>query len=311
MKKLLIISLIATFFASSCNRKDDPEPEDNSTEFSSQTTEVSTFNAEMDEVMDEVNTLLGGQSAFQTGRIGAGNCAPAGITNTGSNALGNPIYKVTFDGQNVCNGRTRSGELIVQVISGSNWANAGAVATVSYTNFKVTRTTVNNGVRTFIADGQHTVTNVSGGNVLNLVGGQDIVHRIRGKFQVRFADGANTRNWQKAVVRTYSNNSGVINLNIAGDTTINGKSNVAVFGTNSFSSPFETAYTSPVVLRSNCGWRAPISGKVVHTVRNQNLDITLGTDQNGVGVSNGCASHYLLEWDNRLGQRQRLVLNYL
>lgn len=87
-----------------------------------------------------------------------------------SSQLSQKILFFNFDGITPCfsPSRTRSGQIKVQLTTGTNWHLAGSVLTITYNNFKITRLSDN---KTITFNGVKTLTNVNGHNWLTFLAG--------------------------------------------------------------------------------------------------------------------------------------------
>src|SRR6185436_4949787 len=91
--------------------------------------------------------------------------------------MSNPrTLTITFDGNTTCfPNRKREGVIVVAMAQGVRWHNLGAVLTVTFQNFKITRLSDN---KSITINGTQTYTNVSGGLLINLPVLNTITHTI-------------------------------------------------------------------------------------------------------------------------------------
>lgn len=204
-------------------------------------------------------------------------------------------FKITFNGEN-CNGtRKRSGNVEVTLTNGTKWADQGAVLTVKYTDVKIQHIASGKYV---ILNGTKTHTNVSGGLVKNLgnVGTPTtIVRKIQSSdMKITFTN-ETSRSWNIARQRTFTKVSGNTVITVTGFGEANGKSNLVEWGTNRRNADFYTQIESPVVMSQACDYK-PSSGVKIHYIGLRTVTVTLGTDVNGVPMTEGCATHYKISW---------------
>lgn len=204
-------------------------------------------------------------------------------------------FTIIFNGDNCNSTRSRSGKVEVTLTNGTKWADAGAVLTVKFIDVKVTHKATK---RYVVMNGTKTHTNVSGGLVKNLGSAGTptvIVRKIQSSdMKVTFANEA-ARTWNIARQRTFSKENGSLMIKVEGFGQADGKNNLVEWGTNRRSANFYTQIVTPVIKTQVCDYK-PISGEKIHHVGLRTMNVTLGTDVNGVQVTEGCATHYKISW---------------
>jgi hypothetical protein len=190
---------------------------------------------------------------------------------------------------------------------GVRWSQAGAAISVTYQNYKVTRTSDN---KSITVNGTHTLTNVSGGLLINLPVLNTITHAITSSNMSVTFDNGTQRSWQVARQRVFTFNNGVT-ITITGTHSDGGVTGIAEWGTNRFGRPFSTRIAEPVVLKSDCAFRAG-SGKVVHTTTSYNASVTFGLDATGAPASCPGAGNYYMKivWTGPAGNSHTALLPY-
>src|SRR5207245_1590336 len=85
-----------------------------------------------------------------------------GVTIDAHDSASHILY-YNFDGVTPCfsPSRTRAGQIKVQLTSGSHWGDVGAVLTLTYNSFKVTRLSDN---KSIMFNGTKTLKNINGNN---------------------------------------------------------------------------------------------------------------------------------------------------
>lgn len=214
-----------------------------------------------------------------------------------------------YNGNDCDNQTSRTGSIIINLpYNGTvtTWTTAGAVAQLTFVNYKVTRLSDN---KSITYNGFHNITNVSGGGWIQLFLGNTIIHKIRANMQITFDDGTN-RTWQAAKTRTFTNTQGLIKNTITGDTAVNGHLHVATWGTNRLGQPFTLDVPTPVnynLVGSVCLYR-PV-GVVVDYTSVTTLTFTYGVDIFG-NSTNMCPWGYKIEWIDSNNATQHIVLPY-
>ncbi len=219
------------------------------------------------------------------------------------------IITLTFDGTSNCNGRIRSGKLrltLQDYTSGKRWKDAGAVLRFDFIDYKVTRTADNIGL---LFNGSTNLTNSSGGNVVLMVLGlqPSVIHKVDGNgLSVKFDDGkTSTFNVSRQYTHTYSNS--VYQIKGEGTGNRNNLPNIENWGTTRDGDEFTSQVTDPVIWNSTCTAGKPVKGKLDIKVASKQFGLitTLGTDNSGNVVTNGCPWGLKVEWTykNKTGSK--------
>lgn len=314
LKKTMIFFISLSLSVTSCKKKDDTTALDTASEVSNsiQAGDESQANTSMDQAMDDANSALSGSVTFAGGRLSATDAVSICGASVDTTQHSQGIMTINFDGTTNCNGKIRAGQIVVQVLNfanGARWRDTGAVATVTFNNYKVTKVSTNKSA-TF--NGVHSITNITGGLVRKL--GQSgtpnpIVHKVRSSnMSITFDDGT-VRSWQVARKRTFSVSGTSYSLKVEGDTTIDSHSNAVVWGTNRAGNTFTTIIETAIIASNDCNWE-PTAGVKKHFVNGKTVTVTLGVDQSGNAVTSGCAYGYKVEWVKSNGQAGSSVRAY-
>lgn len=303
--KLIALAVVLMFGLDACRRRDDQTPT-----AAEVTEELRQINSSTDEstVSGEVDDLTNAAEAFLAENNNRLMRTPAGdqdmtVANFGNWRCGGITadsvigtrnqYTLIFN-NNVCNGRTRNGRIHIRLTSGTRWTDAGAVLQIEFDNMTISRP-VNGTTRNIVVNGAHTITNVSGGRVIEATATRTIVHKVRGRMAVNLDNGG-SRNWNIYRRLTYtSGNAGLI-VSLAGDTTIGQLSNLAILGTDRYDYSFNTRILQPVVSNAQCGFWKPVSGERLFTIDQRQILVKFGLNSAGTPVAAGtCATHYSIE----------------
>lgn len=299
MKKTFLYSTICLLLMVSC-RKADELPEELDSKFIQHNSDRSFQQDEADQADADINDALKNIPGF--GKVAGLTLASplCGVT-IDSSLLGQKILFFNFDGVTPCfsPSRTRSGQIKVQLTSGANWSDANAILTMTYTNFKITRLSDN---RWVMFNGVKTLANINGHDWLSFLAGTQ-THQYQERaynVDVDFNNGASAV-WNSARRTTWSfspssNVGPKFNFECTGDTSINGLSNVDMWGVNRFGESFTTHYTAPWRSNSYCGFWRPVSGSLTHNVGNRQYQLDLGVDQSGNPSSLNCAYGFKVTW---------------
>jgi len=318
MKKLFIylgLILLASALIISCKKKvEEVVLDDNTKQFNEDANEIK---SESDNVDNDINSSINNTSLG--GRTSASYSSELCGVTIDSSQIVNKILFYNFDGVTPCfsPSRTRGGQIKVELINGNSWKDMGAVLKLNYTNFKITKLSNNKSI-TF--NGIKTLKNVNGINWFTfLVGTSNFKFQERAlNVQVSFNDGTQAT-WNSTRITTWNYIGANVTPNIPygyvkftsnGDTILNGVNNIDSWGINRFGEAFRTAYQSPWISNSYCGFGRPNSGSLIHQVGVNNLSIELGVDQNGNASTLNCAYGYKIGWTPLGGSAQTLILSY-
>ncbi len=276
--------------------------------------EMTQFNAdsnelkgELDQADTDINDALKDMPGF--GKTGSGqsltSSALCGVIIDTSDIDQNILY-FNFDGTTPCfsPSRTRSGQIKVELISGSNWANAGAVLRETFIDYKITRLSDNKSI-TF--NGEKTLTNLNGNDWLGFFLSYSTLKYAERALDIDVTfDNNQTAVWNSARITEWSyvqanSTPGIqipfIKFEAVGDTSLNGIATVDSWGTNRYGQAFVTYYNQELVSNTYCGLWRPNSGELVHEVDGDTYTLTLGVDQNGNAATGNCAYGFEVSWD--------------
>lgn len=310
IKNLFLVALCGTLIFSSCKKKKEEEEQLKKDETTLQTDnetqskDQSQVQSETKNAFDDANTAFSGTSVGKS--TNAISVCGATVDTT---AIASKIIYINYDGTTACSGNVKSGQIKIQLIAGTNWRNAGSVIQLTYTNYKVTRSSDN---KSIVINGVQNVTKLTTIDWLTYIssGTGSVSYKTRANnMSITFDDGS-VRNWSAAHTSIYSIASNVITASHTGDTTLAGVSSVFHWGTNRLGYNFTTATTSPIVSNTTCGWWKPTSGVVSHVVNNKSFSVTFGVDNAGASVTSGCATGFKVNWTGVDGTSKEAIVTY-
>lgn len=308
MKKSYLILAAVTLLTgmtlmSSCKKDEADGDAETTTLNKEQSSDGEDVSASADMVDDEIDNVMSLTSLKSYDAYSL----PCNVT-VDSTLKAQKKFTINFNGDNCNATRTRSGKVEVTLTNGTKWTDQGAVLTVKYTDVKITH---KKSGRYVIMNGTKTHTNVTGGLVKNLgsVGTPaTIIRKIESSdMKITYTNGT-SRSWNIARQRSFTKTNGNLVITVTGFGEANGKSNLVEWGTNRRAADFYTQIESPVVMSQDCDYK-PSSGVKVHYVGLRTVTVTLGTDVNGVPVTEGCATHYKISW-NAVGGVKTVILPY-
>lgn len=312
MKKQIILLVSITILSTgfyACKKEDQQALDAKTKQFND---DSNNFKAESDQADNDVNNTINEIPAFGRG-AGVLSSPLCGVT-IDSSQLAQKILFFNFDGITPCfsPSRTRSGQIKVQLTTGSNWHMAGSVLTLTYNNFKITRLSDN---KSILFNGTKTLTNVNGHNWLTfLAGTSTFKYRSRAyNVNVTYNDGS-TAVWNQTCITEWlytptGNHAPYLTFTSNGDSTVNSYSNSGMWGTNRYGEAFTTYYTTPIISNTYCGLWRPNSGELIHHVNTSDFALTLGVDQSGNATTLNCAYGYKVSWTIN-GNSNSVVLSY-
>ncbi|MEY3344053.1 MAG: hypothetical protein RL090_1737 [Bacteroidota bacterium] len=300
MKKTLLSLIAVSLMAFSSCRKSDDLPTDLDGNFIQHNADRSFQQDESDQADADINDALKDIPGFGK-TAGVSSTGPLCGVTIDSSQLAQKILFFNFDGVTPCfsPSRTRSGQIKVQLTSGNNWSDINSVLTLTYINFKVTRLSDN---RWVMFNGVKTLTNLNGHDWLGFLAGNS-THQYKERaynVDVDFINGASAIwNIARRTTWSFSPTSNVgpkINFECTGDTSLNGFSNVDMWGVNRFGESFTTYYTAPWRSNSYCGFWRPVGGTLQHKVAGRQYRLDLGVDQSGNPSALNCAYGFKVTW---------------
>ena len=183
---------------------------------------------------------------------------------------------INYDGTNCWGNRTRTGVVVVSIAQGVHWEDKGAVVNVAVQNLLITRMSDK---KSITLNGTRSLTNVSGGSLIDLANLGSITHTLNDNFTITFADNL-TRTWQTAKQRVYTYNNGIV-LTTTGTHSDGTYSDIAEWGSNRFGTTFVSRITAPKVFRQDCDFRLVSGQNQILLSDSLNSTITYGLDQSG------------------------------
>ena len=288
---VVTLTVFITFTACKKDASEQQQQQEPDQELNAHVLDQSFVSSGMDADTLDVNTALEMNSSFSGRIMGVSICAATVVFDTLNSAR---KITITYNGADCGGFSSRSGNIVISMAAGVRWKNAGAQINLTFNNFKIVRT---RDQKSITLNGTHTLTNVSGGLLRDLLGGRaSVVHTITSSnMSIKF-DNNTQRSWQVAQKRVYTlANGGTIT--ITGTHTDGTQTNISEWGTDRFGQPFTTAITEPLIISANCLFRLT-SGQVQHKRLAASATATFGLDKNGNPTSCPASGsfYYKLAW---------------
>ncbi len=315
----IAVCLLSCISIYSCKKDNTSSGQvDNTATLSIEGDDQSQVSMESDNITDDANIAIEALASF-TGEtayvaIAHGTTAVNSVGNASQNTVftdahnlicdatitcdtsaGNRAITIVYDGSSNC-GRasTRTGTVTIAFPVGEHWKDEGATATITASNLKITRI---RDQKSIVIDGSKTITNVSGGLLVNLSNEGPITHTIVSTgINVTFDNGSK-RTWQISKQRVFTYNNGIV-ITTTGTYSDGTDTAIAEWGTNRYGNSFKSIISADKVIRQDCSFRL-VSGQ--NTVKKESgvTDITYGLDANGEAT--GCplesgTYYYKLTW---------------
>lgn len=313
---LAIIGFSSVFLFTSCKKKEDPKPEEEVVtpqpdENGQSSADSKDAQSENDVATNDINDVMSNNSKM-SGR-GTGNTEAQGVTGpicgliVDSVDASNGILKLTYD-STTCLNRTRTGSIrltLQNYASGTRWKDANAVIKVEYLGYKITRASDQ---KSLTFNGTQFLTNVSGGNWLNLIWWKDkasLITTVTGtNLKVTWQDNKTaTYNINRRITYTYPlvNSTHILTVKCEGIGSSGALNDLENYGTTRDGDFFTSQVTTPIMWNLTCGPWAPVQGALNVQVASKNFGfkISYAVDVNGNPVTvlaNQCAYGWKLEW---------------
>lgn len=309
LRPLSLASLAMLLLIASC--KKEAQSSDTDTQLSAEMqTHADDYNSvtnNVDEADNDASLAVEASATF-SGKIGGvtGLNGACGTTVVSDTTVSPRTITITYNGNNCAGTHYRTGSILVTALKDMRWKNAGAAITITFQNLKLRRLSDN---KTITLNGTQTITNVSGGLLINLPNLQTIVHTITSSNMSITFDDNTQRNWNIARKRTFSFDNGLV-LRISGIGTVGSATNVAEWGTNRLGHAFATAISEPLTFRQDCEGRLT-SGQIRHEGVGSSV-VTFGLNANGEATACPRAGHYYykLTWTGSNGLSRTVIKPY-
>ncbi len=303
--RIAIFAACATF-AIACKK-------DNSSSSNSSTTATSVQTAADDQTMasNESDAISNDADAAVSSSATTAGASIEGSVKAGSSTLGmGPLMPcdatisfdttsdtksltITYSGTSCWGNRSRSGTIVISLPKGVHWRDVGAVVTLTV---DVTITRKDGKIITI--KGQKTITNTTGGLLVDLPNLTSITRDIAANFTITYPNNT-TRTWNSSKHRVFTYNDGIV-LTTTGTHSDGTNGDVAEWGTNRFGVVFESRISVPKVIAQSCDYRLTAGENTITRGDNITSVITYGLDINGNPTScPGLGTYYAqLVWSN-------------
>jgi len=304
----LASGIVAFTIFTGCKKTDSNTTQtDENTQLAIHTDDEARFSDAMDNITNDANAAIESSTAFS----GRGTEVETDICNatvTLDSTATLRMLTITYNGSNCLGNHTRTGTVTLSIPLSQHFSDMGATVTATWANLKITR--ISDG-KSITINGEHSITNVTGGRLLNLASLQTIIHDINSTgMNVTFDDGS-TRTWMVARRRTYTYNNG-IHISISGTHTEDTTTNISEWGTTRFGTPFVTSITQPLEIDQACDFRL-VAGQVAHHRLIADVVVTFGLDSSGMPATCpalGNPYYYKLVWTGANGVQQTVIAPY-
>lgn len=314
MKKRIQFLLAAVLLISvtfiGCKKTDDTTTPNDDSALTQHSEDQNSFSQANDDIATDGDNAIEGFPAFsgRPGDVDNTTILPCNADAILDSAGGIRRLTITYHGLNCAGTRNRAGVVVFSMPLTQHWKDVGAVLTVSVQNLVITRVSDN---KSITIAGTSTVTNVSGGRLINLPTLGTITHTIASSGMTVTFDNGTSRSWQIAKQRvfTWVNNNVVITT--TGTHTDGSITGISEWGTNRFGNPFVTAITQPMIIKGDCNWRLT-AGQVTHYKLSATIVATFGLDSAGNPTTcPGAAPYYFkIVWTGSNGVVRTFILPY-
>jgi len=313
MKKVwgffLVAGVVALSVITGCKKSDNnPGTIDENTQLAVHSDDEARFSDAMDNTTNDANTAIEENASFSGRGTNVATAICDATVSVGTTTTTKTIT-ITYTGGTCVGGHTsRTGTITLSMPIAEHFSDQGAVVTATYSNVKITR--LSDG-KSITINGSHTITNVTGGKLMNLSSLGTIIHDVNSTGMSITFDNGSTRTWMVARRRTYTYEQGIV-VSISGTHTDGNISNISEWGTTRFGTPFVTSIDNPLVVRQDCDFRL-VSGKVTHQRMIATVVVTFGLDSSGQPTTcpgGGNPYYYKLVWTGSNGVQQTVIAPY-
>lgn len=187
---------------------------------------------------------------------------------------------ITYNGTNCWGNRSRTGTIIISEPKGVHWKDAGATVTITIQNLTITR---KRDGKSIVINGVKTITNTSGGLLIDLPNLPSVAHDISDALTITFDKGA-ARTWNVSKHRVFTYNNGIV-ITSTGTHSDGTNNDIAEWGNNRFGVSYSSRITAPKVIAQSCEYRLVSGQNTFARGDNFTAVVTYGLDANGNPVT--------------------------
>lgn len=304
VSKFTLSFICTVILFTSCKKEDNAQKNNENDEVSAAVTDDSQVASETDAIALDAGAAIEYEASFSgnTSLVDQIICDASVEYNAASDPM---TITITYNGSNCGEGRKRTGSIVLAMVKGTEWKEAGSSFTITFNDL-----TIKKGNKSITLTGTHTVTNVSGGLLINLATSGPIIHSVTSNNMKVSFDNGTARNWNVAKQRVYTYSNGAV-LTISGTHTEGNDLAVAEWGTNRNGVAFTTSTITPVVVKQSCNFRVT-GGSVKHSTEAFAAIVTFGLNANGESIDCPGSGNYFykLVWTGRNGGSLNLIMPY-
>jgi hypothetical protein len=275
-----------------CKKDEITEPDINNGSTSVQ--QISEDDNFQQKVIDDINMDVEGLMSIGSQR--SITWLPCNATIDSTSVINDTItYYITYHGLNCPETLYRTGKVEVKRHVDILWYMPGATVLVQIINFHVTHVATG---RSITINGVKTHTNVTGGYLIQLGYGIDvIIHKTHGFMTITFDDNTN-RTWNIARRCVYTGTLGEFVLAVDGFGQVGTYTNLVTWGVARNGDQFYISIPQSVEYKEVCSWD-PVSGisNIDIPSGNKGATLTFGYDSNNQPITPGdCPTKYKVDW---------------
>jgi hypothetical protein len=286
--RLSLVALAFAFSVTAC-KKDGSTSSSSSTTSTSDvqtaTDDQSMVTTQNDAISGDATAALNANSSISGGTAYETPASKGGSSTLGANitlrslcganvtydtANGSRIVTIVYDGTD-CLGRfTKTGKIVITMSNNGHWRTVGATVNIDVDSITLTRKSDG---KSIIINGTKTITNTSGGLLLDLATLDSVVHDYTANLEITYPNGK-TKTWTESKHHVFTYNGGLVETTTGGET-----------GVNRFGVSYTVTITQPKVIAQSCDFNL-VSGQD-SLVRADNItsSITYGLTSTGAAQS--------------------------
>jgi hypothetical protein len=297
-KKLIQLSLllfgVLAIAVTSCKKDNSSATQttDKTTSLQNQSTDETRVSQASDEVTNDVNIVMSGQSGMKSTEG-----IPCNATLDSTAVINDTMtYYITYNGLS-CNGHLfRTGQVEIKRRVNTWWHQAGTTIVYTFINYHVYR--VLHPEKALTINGTRFYENVTGG-LLWMVGQyiDSVQHKQWGYMDITFEDSTH-RTWHFDRQLTFTRVNQMLVLRTDGLGAADGYTNLVVWGVNRNGEQFYDQVLQTNVFKQKCDWD-PCSGikKIMIPGNNKSATLTWGYDSNNQLITNDdCPTKFRVDY---------------
>jgi hypothetical protein len=234
-----------------------------------------------DAISDDATAALNSNASISGGAAYEASAAKSGANTLGASIIlkpfcgatitvdtsnGSKVITIVYNG-NDCLGRfSKSGTVVITLSNNGHWRDTGATVNINVEALTITR---KRDGKSIVFNGTKTITNTSGGLLIDLATVDSIVHDFSANMSVTYPNGK-TKSWTSQKHHVFTYNGGLV------ETTTGGETGTSRYGVN-----YTVTITQPKVIDQTCDFNLVAGQDSTSRADNITAIITYGLTSTG------------------------------